>query len=129
MPGVMTRISLEGSMALTGFPRVGYGASLMKTNSPDRLQFIAATPSAVFCALREKLANEVSSSALLAELLEKLALMQKAQAKPEEFKQRFHEFVCRAEEQLETVRPFFPALVIFLPPPQENSQQKEPTRF
>ena len=99
----------------------------MDTHSQDRLQFVAATQSAVFCALREKLANEVSSSALLAELLEKVTLMQKAQAAPEEFKQRFQEFVCRAEEQLQIVRPFFPALVIFLPSSRDGSQRKEPT--
>ena len=87
----------------------------MDNASPNRLHSATATQVAVFTALREKLANEVSSSALLAQLLEKVTLMQKAQANPEEFKKRFNEFVSRAEEQLEVIRPFFPALLAFLP--------------
>jgi hypothetical protein len=41
--------------------------------------------------------------------------MQKAQARPADFKERFDLFVARAEEFLEVVRPFIPALVQFLP--------------
>jgi hypothetical protein len=91
------------------------GIIRMNTDSSDQLQSQAIAQAAVFGALREKLANEVSSSALLAELLKKVNLMQKAQATPEEFKERFCEFVSRAEEHLDVVRPFFPALVVFLP--------------
>ncbi len=87
----------------------------MHTGSPYRLHSSTATRVAVFGALREKLASEVSSSALLAELLERVASMQKAQGTPEEFKKRFCAFVSRAEEQLEVVSPFFPALLAFLP--------------
>jgi hypothetical protein len=90
----------------------------MNNASCGQVQFIAASSSAVFYALREKLTIEVSSSAKLAELLEKVSLMQKAQANPVEFRRTFLEFVDRAEEHLELVQPFFPALVIFLPPPQ-----------
>jgi hypothetical protein len=87
----------------------------MHTGSSDQLQSPAIAQVAVFSALRERLANEVSSSALLAELLKSVTLMQKAQATPGEFKERFYEFVCRAEEHLDVVRPFFPALAVFLP--------------
>jgi hypothetical protein len=41
--------------------------------------------------------------------------MQEAQARPADFKERFDVFVARAEEYLEVVRPFIPALVQFLP--------------
>jgi hypothetical protein len=41
--------------------------------------------------------------------------MQEAQARPADFKERFDVFVARAEEYLEVVRPFIPALVKFLP--------------
>jgi hypothetical protein len=87
----------------------------MDTDSPDRFQSRGIAQVTVFSALRERLADEVSSSALLAELLERVTSMQKAQATPEEFKERFCEFVIRAEEHLDVVRPFFPALVVFLP--------------
>jgi hypothetical protein len=96
--------------------------------SNSQLQFIAASPSAIFCALREKLAIEVSSNAKLAELLEKVSLMQKAQANPVEFKRTFLEFVDRAEEHLELVEPFFPALIIFLPPPPYSARSGEAVR-
>jgi hypothetical protein len=91
------------------------------------LQFIAASPSAVFSALREKLTIEVSSSARLSELLEKVSLMQKAQANPVEFRRTFLEFIDRAGEHLDAVEPFFPSLVIFLPPPQYPSRAAETT--
>jgi hypothetical protein len=70
---------------------------------------------AVFASLRAKLAGEVESSAMLADLLQKLNGMQEAQARPADFKERFDVFVARAEEYLEVVRPFIPALVQFLP--------------
>jgi hypothetical protein len=85
----------------------------MNTDSSDQLQSLVVTQ--VFSALRERLAKAVSSSAVLAELLERVTSMQKAQATPEEFKKQFYEFVSRAEEHLDVVRPFFPALVVFLP--------------
>jgi hypothetical protein len=94
----------------------------MNTASYSHPQFIAACPSAVFSALREKLTIEVSGSAKLAELLEKVSLMQKAQANPVEFKRTFLEFVDRAQEHLDAVQSFFPTLVIFLPPPQYASR-------
>lgn len=72
-------------------------------------------PDAVFASLRAKLAGEVESSAMLADLLQKLNGMQEAQARPADFKERFDAFVARAEEYLEVVQPFIPALVQFLP--------------
>jgi hypothetical protein len=95
-------------------------------NAPcSPLQFIAASPTAVFSALREKLTMEVSSSTKLSELLEKVSRMQRAQANPVEFRRTFLEFVDRAGEHLEAVQPFFPSLVIFLPPPQYPSRFAE----
>ena len=70
---------------------------------------------AVFASLRAKLAGEVESSAMLADLLQKLNGMQEAQARPADFNERFDVFVARAEEYPEVVRPFIPALVQFLP--------------
>ncbi len=90
----------------------------MNSTSCSQLQFIAASPTAVFSALREKLTIEVSSSAKRSELLEKVSQMQKAQANPVEFRRTFLDFVDRAGEHLEAVQPVFPSLVIFLPPPQ-----------
>ena len=69
----------------------------------------------VFIALRERLTREVHSSALLAELLERVTRMQCAQTSPELFKEHFEKFVHRAEEYIDAVRPLFPALVDFLP--------------
>jgi hypothetical protein len=86
----------------------------MKTESSDRLQSLVAPQVTVFSLLRETLANDVSSSALLAELLEAVTMMQKAQANPEEFKRRFDRFVSRSEEQWDVIRQFLPALVVFL---------------
>jgi hypothetical protein len=104
------------------------GITRMITGSSDQLQPQAIAQVAVFRALRERLAKEVSSSALLAELLQKVTSMQKAQATPEEFKERFYEFVCRAEEHLDVVRPFFPALVVFLPSHRAGGCGVEPNR-
>jgi hypothetical protein len=75
----------------------------------------SGTHHALFSALRVKLAREVSSSAMLAELLHKVNEMQKASANPAEFEGRFHEFVHRAEEYSTAIRPFFPDLIGFLP--------------
>jgi hypothetical protein len=101
----------------------------MNSDSPDRFHSITATQVAVFSALREKLASEVSSSALLAELLERVTLMQKARATPEEFKKQFYEFVSRAEEQLEAVEPLLPALLAFLPCHPEGGAGERANRF
>jgi hypothetical protein len=54
-----------------------------------------ASHAAVFASLRAKLAGEVSSSAVLADLLEKLNRMQEAQARPGEFKESFDAFIAR----------------------------------
>ena len=51
---------------------------------------------AVFACLRDKITSEVSGSAMLADLLEKLNGMQEACARPADFKDRFDEFVARA---------------------------------
>jgi hypothetical protein len=92
-----------------------YKGLFMNTCFPDRRRNIQTARDPVFGALREKLAREVSSSALLARLLEKVNSMQRAQAEPETFRARFEEFVCHAEECMDAVKPFFPALVVFLP--------------
>ena len=81
----------------------------------DFPQELGSAGDAVFASLRAKLAGEVESSAMLADLLQKLNGMQEAQARPADFKERFDVFVARAEEYLEVVRPFIPALVQFLP--------------
>ena len=81
----------------------------------DFPQELGSAGDAVFASLRAKLAGEVESSAMLADLLQKLNGMQEAQARPADFKERFDVFVVRAEEYLEVVRPFIPALVQFLP--------------
>jgi hypothetical protein len=81
----------------------------------DFSQELGNAGDAVFASLRAKLAGEVESSAMLADLLQKLNGMQEAQARPADFKERFDVFVARAKEYLEVVRPFIPALVQFLP--------------
>jgi hypothetical protein len=81
----------------------------------DFPQKLGSACDAVFASLRAKLAGEVEGSAMLADLLQKLNGMQEAQARPADFKERFDVFVARAEEYLEVVRPFIPALVQFLP--------------
>jgi hypothetical protein len=100
----------------------------MQINCPDRN---TTACSAAFTSLREKLAREVSGSAMLSELLEKLNGMQEACARPEDFKVRFDEFVARATEHLDIVRPFLPQLVRFLPTyaePQAPEPQPLATR-
>ena len=81
----------------------------------DFPQELGSAGVAVFASLRATLAGEVESSAMLADLLQKLNGMQEAQGRPADFKERFDMFVARAEEYLEVVRPFIPALVQFLP--------------
>ena len=81
----------------------------------DFPQELGSARDAVFASLRAKLAGEVESSAMHADLLQKLNGMQEAQARPADFKERFDVFVARAEEYLAVVRPFIPALVQFLP--------------
>ena len=86
----------------------------MNIHPPQEFK-MAASQDAVFASLRAKLAGEVGSSAMLADLLEKLNRMQEAQARPADFRERFDAFVARADEYLDVVRPFFPVLVGFLP--------------
>lgn len=83
----------------------------MNIDSPQEL---GSAGDAVFASLRAKLVREVESSAMLADLLQKLNGMREAQARPADFKEQFDAFVARAEEYLEVVRPFTPALVQFL---------------
>src|SRR5271168_2787972 len=75
----------------------------------------AACCTAVFASLRDKIASEVSGSAMLADLLEKLNGMQEACARPTDFKDRFDEFVVRAADHSDIVQPFLPELIKFLP--------------
>ena len=81
----------------------------------------AACCTAVFATLREKIASEVSGSAMLADLLEKLNGMQEACARPHDFKIRFDVFVARAADYSGIVQPFLPELVRLLP---KDSQQQ-----
>ena len=76
---------------------------------------------AVFATLREEIACEVSGSAMLADLLEKLNGMQEACARPADFKIRFDIFVARAADYRDVVQPFLPELVRLLP---KDAQQK-----
>jgi hypothetical protein len=99
----------------------------MNINSREEFAKVASHD-AVFASLRAKLAGEVSSSAMLAELLEKLNRMQDAQTRPEDFKKQFDAFVVRAEEYMDLVRPFFPILVRFLPR-HEGSRTPEARRI
>ena len=85
-----------------------------------------ASRDAVFASLRAKLAHEVSSSAVLADLLDKLNRMQEAQARPGDFKESFDAFIARADEHLEVVQPFFPVLAQFLPSQKEPDTAAEP---
>jgi hypothetical protein len=85
-----------------------------------------ASRDAVFASLRARLAGEVSSSAVLADLLDKLNRMQEAQARPGDFKASLDAFITRAEEHLDVVRPFFPVLVQFLPSHRELRAAAEP---
>lgn len=70
---------------------------------------------AIFASLRAKLCREVSGSAMLLALLQKVNDMQQAHTDPEAFKASFDDLVARAHEHNEVVRPFFPTLVCFLP--------------
>jgi hypothetical protein len=100
----------------------------MNIHPPQEFK-IAASHDAVFASLRAKLAGEVSSSAMLADLLEKLNGMQEAQSRPADFREWFDEFVARADEYLDLVRPFFPVLVQFLPAHKEFRTATEPRRI
>ena len=83
----------------------------MKNNLPDER---IVSHDALFAALRAKLKSEVSGSAMLADLLQKVNGMQEVHTCPAEFKGKFDEFVGRAEEYSTAIRPFFPDLVGFL---------------
>jgi hypothetical protein len=85
----------------------------MNSYFPDQNQNIETPHASVFHELRKRLMQEAPCRAL-ADLLESVNAMQRAQAVPEEFDLRFEEFVYRAEDYLTAVRPFFPALVAFL---------------
>jgi hypothetical protein len=100
----------------------------MNIHSPQEFASYASHD-AVFASLRAKLAGEVSSSAVLAALLEKLNRMQEAQARPRDFKASFDAFIARADEHLEVVRPFFPILVQFLPAHEELHAAVEAPRI
>jgi hypothetical protein len=69
----------------------------------------------LFAALRTKLKSEVSGSAMLSDLLQKVNGMQEVYTCPTEFKGKFDEFVGRAEEYSTAIRPFYPDLVGYLP--------------
>ena len=69
----------------------------------------------LFAALRSKLKSEVTGSAMLSDLLQKVNGMQEVYTCPTEFKGKFDEFVGRAEEYSTAIRPFYPDLVGFLP--------------
>jgi hypothetical protein len=69
----------------------------------------------LFAALRAKLKSEVSGSAMLADLLQKVNGMQEVYDCPTEFKGKFDEFVGRLEEYSTAIRPFYPDLLGFLP--------------
>lgn len=86
----------------------------MHITSQDRITSTTVC-SAAFAPLREGIAREVSGSAMLADLLEKLNGMQEACARPADFKKRFDEFVVRAADHLDIIQPFLPKLVRLLP--------------
>jgi len=96
----------------------------MSIHSPCEFA-IAAPHDAIFPSLRATLAREVSSSAMLADLLQKLNRMQEAQARPADFKVQFDAFVARADEYLDMIQPFFPILVRFLPAHKESHASVE----
>lgn len=85
----------------------------MNATFPDRSQCIESSHGSVFDQLRRRLAQEAPSREL-ADLLESVNAMQRAQAVPGEYDLRFEEFVYRSEDYMAAVRPFFPALVVFL---------------
>jgi|SRR5271163_4626635 len=82
---------------------------------------VSTTCTAVFAPLRERIAREVTGSAMLADLLEKLNEMQEACARPADFKVCFDVFITRAADHSDIVQPFLPELVRFLP---KDAQQK-----
>jgi hypothetical protein len=84
----------------------------MNDNLPDER---TVSNDALFAALRAKLKREVSSSAMLGDLLQKVNGMQEVYNCPTEFKGKFDEFVGRAQEYSTAIRPFYPDLVGFLP--------------
>jgi hypothetical protein len=84
----------------------------MNNNLPDER---SASHAAVFAALRATLKSEVSSSAMLGDLLQKVNGMQEVHTCPTEFKGKFDEFVGRAQEYSTAIRPYYPDLVGFLP--------------
>jgi hypothetical protein len=96
----------------------------MVTRSPYSASF-AARRSAVFATLRATLASEVSSSAVLADLLEKLNAMQGSQESPDAFRPLFEAFLARAEDNMDVVRPYLPALAEFLEPAAEVADAEE----
>lgn len=100
----------------------------MSIHSPCEFA-IAAPRDAVFASLRATLAREVSSSAMLADLLQKLNRMQEAQARPADFKVQFDAFVARADEYLDIIQPFFPILVRFLLTHKESHASVEPWKM
>ncbi len=89
--------------------------SYKNSDFPDRCSTVVISHDSVFGALRKRLAHEVSSSAVLSELLEKINLMHATHSAPEQFQNHFDEFVSRSAEYSTVIRPFFPELVGFLP--------------
>ena len=85
----------------------------MNTNFPDRSKSTETPLDRVFDDLRRRLAQEAQCRRL-ADLLESVNAMERARCLPDEFDLRFEEFVYRAEDYMAAVRPFFPALVVFL---------------
>jgi hypothetical protein len=83
----------------------------MNAYSPDQ----STSHDAIFASLRAKLCREVSGSAMLLALLERVNSMQEDHTEPEAFKASFDDFVARADDHISVVRPFFPMLVCFLP--------------
>ena len=70
---------------------------------------------AIFASLRAKLCREVSGSAMLLALLERVNSMQETHTQPDAFKASFDDFVARADDHISVVRSFFPMLACFLP--------------
>jgi hypothetical protein len=93
----------------------------MQDNLPDERTVSRA---ALFEALRAKLKSEVSGSAMLSDLLQKVNGMQEVYTCPTEFKGKFEEFVGRAEEYSTAIRPFYPELVGLLPTRRAVSNAK-----
>ena len=83
----------------------------MNTYFPDQ----STSHEAIFASLRAKLCKEVSGSAMLLALLQRVNSMQETHTEPKAFKASFDDFVARADDHISVVRPFFPMLVCFLP--------------